>query len=72
MVFFKKRDLSCRSLEPRTKITQHQLLIEFSDILQPPLLIKLGPMLIFVKTMDQARPSLGTFPINAQESVLEK
>jgi hypothetical protein len=44
-------------LEPGTKNVQHLPLVESSNILLPPLHIKLGPMKNFVKAADQTRPA---------------
>jgi hypothetical protein len=54
----KRRDWPSRqSLEPGTKNFQHLPLVESSNILLPPLHIKLGPMMNFVKAMDQTGPA---------------
>jgi hypothetical protein len=54
---YKRRDWPSRqSLELGTKNVQHLLLVESSNILLPPLHIKLGLMKKFVKAMDQTGP----------------
>jgi hypothetical protein len=48
---------SQQSLELGTKNVQHLPLVESSNILLPPLHIKLGLMKNFIKAMDQAGPA---------------
>jgi hypothetical protein len=55
---YKRRDWPSRqSLEPGIKNIQHLPLVETSNILLPPLHIKLGVMKNFVKALDQKRPA---------------
>jgi hypothetical protein len=55
---YKKRDWpSWQSLEPGTKNVLHLPLVESSNILLPPLHIKVGVMKNFVKVMDQTGPA---------------
>jgi hypothetical protein len=54
---YKRRDWPSRqSLKPGIKNVQHLPLVESSNILLPPLHIKLGLMKNFVKAMDQTGP----------------
>jgi hypothetical protein len=54
----KRRDWPSRQLlEPGTKTVQHLPLVESSNILLPPLHIKLGLTKNFVKAMDQTGPA---------------